>query len=58
MSPTSRITATRMGFVLACAIVAADAVAQARVGWSLVWADEFAQADGSPPDPTKWVFKA
>jgi len=56
MSPMSRITATRIGFALACAIVAADAAAQARVGWSLVWADEFAQVDGSSPDPAKWVF--
>ena len=52
----SRITAARVGFVFACVIVAADAAAQASIGWSLVWADEFTQADGSSPDPTKWVF--
>ena len=23
--------------------------------WRLVWADEFQQADGSAPDPAKWV---
>jgi beta-glucanase (GH16 family) len=23
-------------------------------GWTLVWSDEFNDADGSPPDPTKW----
>ena len=25
-------------------------------GWNLVWADEFAQADGSAPDPAKWGY--
>jgi len=25
-------------------------------GWRLVWADEFQQADGSAPDPAKWVY--
>ncbi len=30
--------------------------AQAPTGWSLVWADEFDQPDGSPPDPEKWGF--
>jgi len=23
--------------------------------WTLVWSDEFAQPDGTPPDPAKWV---
>jgi beta-glucanase (GH16 family) len=27
-----------------------------RAGWQLVWSDEFNQADGSSPDPTKWGF--
>ncbi len=30
--------------------------AQAPAGWSLVWADEFDQPDGSSPDPEKWGF--
>lgn len=25
-------------------------------GWTLVWADEFEQADGSAPDASKWVY--
>jgi beta-glucanase (GH16 family) len=24
--------------------------------WQLVWSDEFTQADGTSPDPTKWTF--
>jgi beta-glucanase (GH16 family) len=30
------------------------AVAQSN-GWTLVWADEFTQADGSPPNSAKWA---
>jgi beta-glucanase (GH16 family) len=30
--------------------------AQEPAGWDLAWADEFAQADGSAPDPTKWGY--
>jgi len=26
-------------------------------GWNLVWADEFTQADGTPPDSTKWGYE-
>lgn len=26
------------------------------VGYRLVWADEFEQPDGSPPDPANWVY--
>jgi len=25
-------------------------------GWQLAWSDDFTQADGSSPDPTKWGF--
>ncbi len=32
------------------------AVAQNAVGWTLVWSDEFAQPDGSPPDSAKWTY--
>ena len=27
-----------------------------RADWQLVWSDEFAQADGTPPDSTKWGY--
>ena len=33
-----------------------DAFAQNLPGWTLVWADEFTQADGTPPDSTKWGY--
>jgi uncharacterized protein (TIGR03437 family) len=26
------------------------------IGWQLAWSDEFNQAAGTPPDPTKWNF--
>jgi beta-glucanase (GH16 family) len=32
------------------------ATAQDIPGWSLVWSDEFTQADGSSPDTNKWDF--
>ena len=32
------------------------AVAQPGTGWSLVWSDEFSQANGSSPDATKWAY--
>lgn len=32
------------------------AAAQNLPGWTLVWADEFAQADGTAPDSTKWGY--
>jgi beta-glucanase (GH16 family) len=51
-----RHTAARVALVLSCALVAAHAAAQTRVGWSLVWADEFTQVDGTSPDPSKWAF--
>ena len=33
-----------------------QADAQTRPGWTLVWSDEFTQADGTSPDPTKWAY--
>lgn len=33
-----------------------SAVAQGNPGWTLIWADEFTQADGSSPDSSKWGF--
>ncbi|MSU57361.1 MAG: glycosyl hydrolase family protein [Pedosphaera sp.] len=37
-------------------VCAGSAGAQNTTGWTLVWADEFAQADGSSPDPAKWAY--
>ena len=44
------LTAALMVGVLACGTRSASA------DWQLVWSDEFAQPDGSSPDPTKWGF--
>ncbi|HPU57416.1 MAG TPA: glycoside hydrolase family 16 protein, partial [Verrucomicrobiota bacterium] len=33
-----------------------NATAQEIPGWTLVWADEFDQPDGSSPDSAKWTF--
>jgi beta-glucanase (GH16 family) len=52
----NKSTAALASLALGCLLLSADAVAQARAGWTLVWADEFTQADGSSPDPAKWVF--
>lgn len=43
---------------LAIGILSAALSSQAQTtpAWSLVWADEFAQADGSSPDSSKWTF--
>lgn len=30
---------------------------RAETGWSLVWADEFSQPNGSSPDPAKWAME-
>jgi beta-glucanase (GH16 family) len=42
--------------MLGFALLAFNAVAQTKTGWTLAWADEFAQADGTSPDPNNWVF--
>lgn len=42
---------------LTLAIVAGATCAYAADGWSLVWADEFNQADGAGPDPARWVLE-
>ena len=36
--------------------VLAGGLAPARGAWQLVWSDEFAQPDGSSPDPSKWGY--
>jgi beta-glucanase (GH16 family) len=41
------------GMALAAASLS---IGQAATGWTLVWSDEFQQADGSVPDPSKWVY--
>jgi beta-glucanase (GH16 family) len=42
--------------LLGCLAFGGSAVAQNIPGWTLVWADEFEQADGTSPDSTKWGF--
>jgi beta-glucanase (GH16 family) len=43
-------------FLLAgCLGLAAGAIAQSTNDWKLVWADEFAQPEGSSPDTNKWA---
>ena len=37
-------------------VVAFTVSAQSLPDWTLVWADEFAQADGTSPDSTKWGY--
>ena len=44
-------------FSLICGMaVGGNAVAQSN-GWTLVWADEFTQADGSLPNSSKWAYE-
>jgi beta-glucanase (GH16 family) len=38
------------------ALALAGGIHSASAAWQLVWSDEFAQADGSSPDPTKWGY--
>ena len=47
----------KLGCLWVCSALAiCGAPAQAGTGWTLVWSDEFSQADGSSPDPTKWAY--
>jgi beta-glucanase (GH16 family) len=45
-------------FLLVCVVAAVTALLSGAFAaeWSLVWSDEFAQSDGSAPDPAKWVY--
>jgi len=43
-------------FLASGAGFALPAVAQVLPGWTLVWADEFTQPNGSVPDPAKWGY--
>ncbi len=49
-------TIVRVAIACGCLWAAAGAAAQNKPGWALAWSDEFDQADGSSPDPSKWVF--
>ena len=44
----------RAALFLCGALFAIHAYAQTPAGWSLLWSDEFNQADGSAPDSAKW----
>ena len=44
------------GLFVVCYIFALSVPAQSTTGWTLAWADEFAQADGSSPDTNKWSY--
>jgi hypothetical protein len=47
----------RLILLLCCHVAFASAgVAQSHAAWTLLWADEFTQPDGSSPDPTRWEF--
>ena len=41
---------------LVASVCASVATARADDAWTLAWADEFQQADGSAPDSSRWVF--
>jgi len=45
----------KLALVLGCCHVAGVAAVAQGGGWTLVWADEFSQPDGSTPDTAKWV---
>jgi beta-glucanase (GH16 family) len=47
----------KIAALLLCGLVwGLTASGQGIPGWTLVWSDEFAQADGASPDPTKWAY--
>ena len=46
-----------IGCLAVCSMLAVcGSTARAGTGWTLVWSDEFAQPDGSPPDAAKWAY--
>jgi beta-glucanase (GH16 family) len=45
----------KFALLVGCGLFFGSSVAAQTTGWTLVWADEFAQPDGSSPDSTKWV---
>ncbi len=46
----------KVAILCGCVFTVISACAQPSAAWTLVWSDEFAQADGSAPDPAKWVY--
>lgn len=42
--------------VLLGIVLVSSGMAQENGGWELAWADEFSQADGAPPDSSKWGY--
>jgi len=50
-----RRTLILISLMLGVVLAGGRACAQGNA-WTLVWADEFNQADGSPPDPAKWNY--
>lgn len=44
------------GVLCGTAVAGWSSATSAADGWTLVWSDEFNQADGSAPDASKWVF--
>lgn len=53
---TLKALPTQLAVLLFGCISAFSTSAQNLPGWDLVWADEFAQADGDAPDATKWGY--
>lgn len=47
--------ASQFILLLAFCLPTLGTAAQNNTGWALVWADEFAQPDGSAPDTNKWA---
>src|SRR5947208_2105006 len=45
-----------VGMALFAGMGGSGCTTPAASSWRLVWADEFQQADGSAPDPSKWVY--
>ena len=42
--------------ILIAGLISTKQAFAASTQWNIVWNDEFTQADGSSPDPTKWGF--
>ncbi|MGN6552620.1 MAG: family 16 glycosylhydrolase [Verrucomicrobiota bacterium] len=54
MNPFSAVRLAAL--LLTGVLLLRNASAQNLPGWSLVWSDEFTQADGTAPDPAKWGY--
>ena len=42
--------------LICAAVLTLEAAAQTLPGWTLLWADEFTQTDGTKPDSSKWGY--